>query len=146
MSQTALMAADLLAKVRSITALALRTSLTLGGRTIDPGLVNVALPAAWVTHTASKPDQRDYTHGPESGFISASMQMAEWAVILFIEYSTDDDMLNVQYPLLDELVLAVHGTLSPTGMQWRDAGRRISKIYPDRLAYEQNFTLSFIHQ
>lgn len=147
MSMTALLAADLLAKVRTITALENRTSLSIGGRSEDPGLVKIPLPAAWVTNKSTEPDERDYSHGPTSGFIGADISMATWCVTTFIQYTDDADLINVQFPMLDAIVAAVHGTDGPDGsMQWRDAGRRIALVYPDRMAYEQRFTITLIPQ
>jgi hypothetical protein len=51
-------AASLLALVKTVPALADKTSLSIGGRSADPGLVKIPLPAAWITsgkRRATKP-------------------------------------------------------------------------------------------
>lgn len=137
-------AADLVGKVRSVTAISTRSGLSLGGRSGDPGLLKIPLPAAWVTMKGDQVDERDYTHGPESGLVSKwQPMMATYAVTVFIPYLDDADLLATQYPLLRAISDAVHGTEAPSGYRWRYIGQKIALVYFDRLAYEQHYTLTF---
>jgi hypothetical protein len=137
-------AADLLARVKSIASLTDRTSLSIGGRSADPGLVKVPLPAAWVTFGKDESDEHDYNHGDTSGFIrEAPLMLSTWPITIFIPYTTDDDLINVQFPLLESVISAVHAKDAPSGLRWRFAGQRIALVYPDRLAYEQRYTLNY---
>jgi hypothetical protein len=141
------LATDLLTKVRSVDALALYTSLTLGGKKDDPGLLKCPLPAAWVKFGKDGSDERDRNYGPESGLVSeAQLMMAEWLVTVLVPYTTDDDLLLVQYPLLEAITTAVHAQDSPSGLRWRYAGQRIALVYTDRLAYEQRYTVNLVTQ
>lgn len=140
-------AADLLAKVRTVPALAGSASLSIGGKSSDPGLVKIPLPAAWVTLKTEISDEQSYEHGPSSGHVGPALMMATFCVTVFIPYLDDDDLLTVQFPLLQDIILAVHSTGTPAGaLQWRYTGQRIALVYPDRLAYEQRYTVSLIHQ
>jgi hypothetical protein len=137
--------ADLSTKVKTVPALTNSAALTLGGKGNDPGLLKVPLPAAWISFRSDQVDEQDYTHGPHSGLIGPSQtQMGTWTVVVFIPYQTDDDLIGTQFPLLEAVVSAVHGTEAPSGYRWRFIGQRIALVYPDRLAYEQRFTLTYI--
>jgi hypothetical protein len=138
------MAVDLLAKVQSVPSLETSASLSIGGRSTDPGLLKVPLPAAWVSLKTDQTDEQDYTHGPGSGLILPSQRMmGTWAVMVFIPYIDDADLLATQFPLLEAVANAVHSTTTPAGFAWRYIGQRIALVYPDRLAYEQRFTLHY---
>ena len=136
--------ADLLALVRTVPALAAMTSLTIGGKAADPGLVKVPLPACWITFGKDVSDERSYEHGPESGLVIESpLMIGTWAVTVFVPYDDDDDLLTVQLPMLESIVIAVHARETPSGFNWRFAGQRMVQVYPDRLAYEQHYTANY---
>ena len=140
----AALAADLLAKFRTVPALENSASLSIGGRSSDPGLVKVPLPVAWLTFSRDASDEQSYEHGPASGMIHAApLMIATFSATIFVPYLSDDDLLSTQYPLLLAAVNAVHATESPSGMRWRYAGQRIALVYPDRLAYEQRYTVNY---
>ncbi len=137
-------AADLLARVKTVSALADKTSLSIGGRSVDPGLVKIPLPAAWVTFGKDISDEQSYEHGDPSGFIRENpLMLSTWPITIFIPYTTDADLLTVQFPLLESVIAAVHAQEAPSGLRWRFAGQRIALVYPDRLAYEQRYTLNY---
>lgn len=139
------LAADIVAKVKTVTALAASTALSIGGRTNDPGLLKIPLPAAWVVLKADGTDEANLSHGPNSGLIPPSQEMmATYAVTLFIPYISDADLLATQFPLLEAVVKAVHATDAPSGYRWRYVGQKIALVYPDRLAYEQRYTVSYV--
>jgi hypothetical protein len=141
------LADDLLTKVRGVTTLASRTSLSIGGKSGDPGLLKIDLPAAWAKFANDESDERSYERGPDSGLVSeAQLQMATFIVTILIPYTDDDDLLTVQYPLLEEVIAAVHATDSPTGFRWRYRKQRIALVYTDRLAYEMHFTVNHVTQ
>lgn len=139
-------AADLLAKIRSVAALADRTSMTVGGRSSDPGMVKIPLPACWLTFGREDNDEQSFERGPSSGVISTCTVMGTYAATVMIPYTTDDDLLNVQFPMLEQIINTIHGTEAPGGMQWRFLRQVISNVYPDRLAYEQRYTVTYVHQ
>lgn len=139
-------AADILAKVQAVAGIAAGSgaALSLGGRSADPGLLKVPLPAAWVTLREDETAERDYTHGHESGVvIRAQPMMLTFAVTIWIPYSSDEDLLEVQFPLLEAVIGAVHASdCTVAGYRWRYIGQRIALVHNDRLAYEQRYTLN----
>jgi hypothetical protein len=138
-------AADILAKVRTVSGLEINTSLTVGAKSGDPGLVKIPLPAAWIVFGKEINDDQSYTHGPAHGVISAQPTLALFAVTIFMPYTTDAEMLATQYPMLDAVVAAVHATETDDGtFAWRFAGQSAVFRYADKLAYEQHYTLSFV--
>lgn len=142
-------AADLLAKVKSVDAdLATRTSLTLGGKSQDPMLLQIGLPACWVQIRSEEIDSSsEHTYSPDSGFISEAQNMLMlWPVLLMVNYSDDDDFINVQLPLLEAVAKAVHATDAPSGLKWRYRNMVQARVFNDRLAYELRFTLTRVTQ
>ena len=139
-------AADLLAKIRTVTALASATSMTIGGRSSDPGMVKIPLPACWLTFARDDNDVQSYERGEPSGLVGPCTVLGTYALTVMLPYVSEDDLLTVQFPTLEAIVNAVHGTAAPGGFQWRFLRQVISNVYPDRLAYEQRYTASYIHQ
>ena len=138
-------AADILAKVRTVPGLEENAKLTIGAKSGDPGLVKIPLPAAWIVFGKEINDDQSYTHGPAHGVISAQPMLALFAVTLFMPYTTDEEMLATQYPMLDAVVAAVHGTGTDDGaFFWRFAGQSAVFRYADKLAYEQHYTLNIV--
>lgn len=147
------LAADLVAKVETIAALVSRTSLSIGGRTNDPGLLKIPLPAAWIVLKQDAIEEPGYAHESDGGLVSPSQRvLATFAVTVFIDYLTDADMLAVQFPLLELVVEAIHGKDAGTvvngqaisGYRWRYIGQKLALVYPDRMAYEQRYTVSYV--
>lgn len=139
------LAQDLLTRVESLAALTNRTGLSIGGRTNDPGLLKIPLPAAWIVLKNDTVDESSFQRGPESGLVPPSQEMmATFAITLFVPYINDADLLTTQYPLLESVWGAIHAKESPSGYRWRYIGQHIALVYPDRICYEQRFTVSFV--
>jgi len=148
-------AADLLARVQTIPVLANRSSITLGGKSQDPGLVKIPLPAAWVMFAGIIPDEAPFSatsHGGGGMVGAIEMMRANFRVALYTSYTTDADLLANGYPLIESLALAVKSaatgdpetgdvTAAPSGHRWRFAGAKMAIVYNDRLVYELTFTL-----
>lgn len=149
-------AADLLARVRSVSALVDRTGLSLGGHSIDPGLLKIPLPAAWVMYKGDKPDEAPYGDSAQGGggiVPSSEVMLASWRVVVYVAYTDDADLLNIQFPLLEAVKTAIKTTVttgplggveSPNGYSWRYIGEKLALVYNDRLAYEQYYTLQMV--
>ena len=73
------LAADILARIKTVPTLEESTSLSIGGRSGDPGLVKIPLPACWITFAKDESDEQSYTHGPSSGVVSANLMMMTFA-------------------------------------------------------------------
>lgn len=141
------LATDLLAKVQSIGALVDSSSLTLGGRAADPGMLKLSPPFAWVSMRGDAEDEPSLSNvsGPSSGMVPTSqLLLGIWVVVVFIPYINDADMIATQYPLLESLTAAIHAKDAPGGFRWGYVGQKIAMVYPDRLAYEQSYRVNFV--
>jgi hypothetical protein len=142
------LASDLLTKVQSVAGWSTTPALSIGGKSGDPGLIKIPIPAAWVRLHQDMPDIPGdrYERGADSGLVTVNQVMGVFAVTIFLPYTDDADILAVQFPRLEAVINAVHGTDAPIAMQWRYAGQLLKLVYPDRLAYEQHYTVNFVHQ
>lgn len=139
-------AGNLLAKVQAIPSLE-NAKLTLGGKAIDPALAKVPLPACWVLLESDHKDEAPLEHIPNAGVINAQPMQIVWSVIVFVPYTTDDDMLNVQLPLLRSVGKTIHGTeadeTSDGLVRWMHLGMKKALVYPDRIAYQHFFLANY---
>ena len=138
-------AADLVARVRTVPALALRVGLALGGQQVDPNLIKVPLPAAWVMYLH---DQVDEVPGASSSpylVPATQVMLATFGIIIYVPYISEADMLATQLPLLELVIKAVKlgGGQAPSGFRWRYIGQKLQLVDSARLAYEQQYTLNF---
>lgn len=140
-------AADLVARVTSVPALANSAGLALGGRGADPALTKIPLPAAWIMFGKDQVDESPYGSSQSGGRGSLipngeNIQQV-FSVVIYVPYLSQDDLLTVQFPLLESVVAAVRGNgqAAPSGNRWRYIGQKLAMVYPDRLAYEQHYTL-----
>jgi hypothetical protein len=140
-------AADLVARVTSVTEFGGRAGLAIGGRGSDPELKTIPLPAAWVMFGSDQVDEAPYgssQSGGHGGLIPNGENVRQvFKVIIFVPYLTQEDLLTNQFPLLESVIAAVrdNGREAPSGNRWRYIGQRLAMSYPDRLIYEQRYTL-----
>ena len=148
-------AADLLARVQTVTALNGRTSLSIGGRSADPGLLKAPLPIAWVVFGGDQADEAPYGSSSQGGpgMVPAMQTMlSNWRVVVYVPYTDDADLLTVQYPMLEAVAAAVKRTVTgtdggveaPSGHRWRYTGQKAAVLPNDRMAYEQHYTLDMV--
>lgn len=150
-------AADLLARVRNVPALAgVNSGLSIGGKAQDPQLLKKTPPFAWVLYGGEQPGEAPYGSSSQggSGIVPSQEEMlSNWRVVVYVPYTTDDDLLTVQFPLLESIPLAVKtsittgpmgGIESPSGYRWRYVGQKLALVYADRLGYEQHYTLQLV--
>jgi len=129
-------ATSLLGLIRTNPALASVTGLALGGRGDDAGLVDVPVPFAWVTFIGD-----ENTDPKKEGIVAnPPTLLLKYAVIIGIPYTSEEDLLTVQYPLLRAVCLSINGQQSPTGSRWRYIGTRPPAINPDRQVFSQLYT------
>jgi hypothetical protein len=139
-------AADLVARVTSVPALTASAGFALGGRGSDPGLVKIPLPAAWIMFGKDQVDEAPYgtSQTGGGGLVPTGENIQQiFSVVIYVPYLSQDDLLNVQFPLLEAVITAVRGNgePAPSGNRWRYIGQKLAMVYPDRLAYEQHYTL-----
>jgi hypothetical protein len=139
------LASDLLAKVQGIEALADRTSLTVGGKSQDPDLLKIPLPAAWAVMRKEAKDVSPYDHTDTSGMVDEYTLAGIWTVTVILPYTTDENMISEQYPLLESVRKALHKTETADGaMRWAYMGMVLRMVYTDRLAYEQTYHVNYV--
>lgn len=136
------LAQDLVTRVASIPALAASTGLALGGRGADPTLTQLPPPAAWVIYRGDTPDEPPYgnAHGGPALVPGVQIMLQAFAVIVYLPYTDQADLIDVQFPLLESVIQAIRGQDSPSGHRWRYVGQKLSLVYNDRIAYEQRYT------
>ena len=133
-------AQDLYNRVQAIPALAASTGLALGGKTPDPGLTKIPLPAAWVLADAGKTTQ-DIRAGRVPTL--ASVHLA-YTVLLYVPYTSQTDLIATQLPLLETLISTVTGQTAPSGQRWFFNDFKLVLVNPDRLGYRISFLLDSI--
>lgn len=139
--------ADLIDRVKSVSALTASASIFLGGHGTDPALLKIPLPAAWVRYEQDSPDEAPYSTSSGAGpaIVPASQVcLAMCSVIIYVPYVSESDLLTTQYPLLEQVIAAIHGKDAPSGHRWRYFGQKIALVANDRMAYQQRYTLDMV--
>ena len=130
-----LCANDLYAKVQAIPAIAAATGLAVGGKSPDPGMTKMTLPAAWILF-----EQAQSTVDANSRLPSANLPaLLSYAVMLYIPYIGQQDLITNQLPLVELVAKTVHGTDAPTGQRWRFTTAKLVLVNPDRMGYRLTF-------
>ena len=106
---------DLLNKIKAIPSGKLGTSpvragLAVGATSIDPFMEKVQLPAVWAVYVGDV--QLD---GDPQGKCGATVQ-AQFVVKVFVEYTSEKDLVDNQYPLLREIANQINGQMGPAGL------------------------------
>lgn len=113
-----------------------RVGLALGGTSIDPLMVKVATPAAWVIYVGSTPQDQPNAQ------ISCIQNMSYTFVIkVVMDYVDEQTLLAENYPLLELIRRSVHNQVGPNGAKWRFEGELLEEI-TDRLIFEQRYSLA----
>lgn len=134
------LATDLLTKLKTITAFGTapsRVGLTIGGKTLDPIMENIAKPACWVIFTGD-------TNGNQNKLPSTCNKELTYTFIIkiVIDYKTDNDLITNQFPVLEQTVSALHGTkVGSTFNQWRYIGQVVEEITDKRVVFNQTYTI-----
>jgi len=140
------MATDLLAKIRSLPEFVDRTSFSLGGNAEDIKLITI--PACILLLLGDHIYEEPYSStGPsprEPGIVFGTQQMlATFSALVIVPYGSDDEIVNTQFPLLGTVASTVHGAQGPINHRWQYLGQTKRFVYPDRIGYEQRYTLEF---
>jgi hypothetical protein len=140
-------AADLVARVASVAGFEGRVGLAIGGRGADPAMTKIQLPAAWVLFGKDQVDESPYgssQSGSRGGLIPNGENIQQvFSVVIYVPYLSQDDLLGNQFPLLESVIAAVrdNGREAPSGNRWRYIGQKLAEVKPERLGYEQHYTL-----
>ncbi len=141
MGQLAAAAQDIYTKLQGITALAASVGLAVGGKEPDPGMTKMPLPAAWVVVAEG--------HNENDGVLSnrpptLSNVRLSVAVMLYVPYLSQSDLLTNQIPLLESVIQAIQGTpIAGTGasQRWNMQSFKLVLLNTDRLGYHITFEL-----
>jgi hypothetical protein len=140
-------AEDLVERVTSVAGFEGRAGLAIGGRGADPAMTKIPLPAAWIMFGKDQVDESPYGSS-QSGGCGGLIPNGEniqlvFSVVIYVPYLSQDDLLTAQFPLLESVIKAVRGDglAAPSGNRWRYIGQKLAMVYPDRLAYEQHYTI-----
>lgn len=135
------LATDLLTKLKTITEFGTttpRVGLTIGGKTLDPIMENITKPACWVVFTGDANTNQDRLPNACNKTLSYS-----FVVKIVIDYKTDNDMINVQFPVLEDVVSTIHGTkVSGRSDMWRYIGQALEEITDKRVVFNQTYTIA----
>lgn len=129
-------AQHILGQVQTVPVLANSAGMAVGGRDIDPAMTKLQLPAAWVVLT------QDRSNDPMTGVNPGGQTLLLfYSVLIYVPYTSQSDLITNQLPLLESVIKAVHGVQAPHGHKWRYEGQRLVLVNPDRLGYEQRYSI-----
>lgn len=131
---------DLYTKLQAIPALATGVGLVIGGQEPDPGMTKVALPAAWVVHDGAVNTQLITNPFPPT---IPTVHMG-YDVLLLVAYTSQQDLINNQLPLVEAVITAIHGTVGPSGQRWYWKAHKLQRLNASRLGYRIQFVLDSI--
>jgi hypothetical protein len=132
-----LFATDIYTKLATVPALATAVGFAIGGRTSDPALTKIPLPAAWVLLMS------DRATDPDTGTVmQTQVLLVEYAVLLYVPYNSQADLIATQFPLLRAARTAIHATTAPNKYRWKYIGQKLTVVNPDRMCYEQRYAIS----
>lgn len=141
------LAADILAKISSVPTLENTTSFTIGGKAFDPALKEIALPACRLLTLSDTPGEDPYSLGTDRGeevVARVQVQKAMFGALIILPYLDDADYLGIELPLVVAVRMAMQGKESPSGHRWRYFDMHKDFIFPDRLAFIQRYTVTWV--
>ncbi|MDE2097773.1 MAG: hypothetical protein KGL39_11030 [Patescibacteria group bacterium] len=126
--------------ISAVPGLTTSTGMTVGGKSPDPGMTKIPLPAAWVLPVSGT--SLDDMRNPLPPTIAMIEQ--EFAVMLHVPYTSQSDLIANQLPLLENVIKAVQGQEAPTGERWVAKGYKLVVVNPDRLVFHISFFLGSV--
>jgi len=133
---------DLLTKIKALPSGKLGTTpvrigLAVGATSIDPFMEKVQLPAAWAVYVGDNLNTNDV-----QGNACGNTAVAQFVIKVFVEYISEKDLLDNQYPLLREIAKQVNGQPGPKGaMKWKYEGQTLDEITGNRVVFDQRYSI-----
>lgn len=129
-------AQDLITKLKNVTKLNNRVGFAVGGKTIDPLMEKVTKPAVWCVYlgdeSISDSDQGECGPAIRCNFV----------IKVFVDYLNEKDLLDNQFPLLEDIINEINGTQGPIGTKrWKYEGQTIDEINSNRLVFDQRVSI-----
>lgn len=112
-----------------------RVGLAVGGNSVDPLMVNVPVPAAWIIFTS------DENVSTTSRVMCGPMVKFNFVIKIIMKYTTEADIIANQYTILDAVRDTVHAATGPKGNQWKYEGQVLEEL-TDRMVFEQRYSLT----
>lgn len=113
-----------------------RVGLAVGAKSIDPTLQKVQLPAAWIVMIGDQ-NQSNLDQGECPSFIKT-----EFIIKVFMDYTTETDLITNQYPLLEELINTINGRQGPVGAKkWKYEGQTLDELTGNRVVFDQRYSI-----
>ena len=140
------LALDIITKAKSIESNGFgttvkRVGLAAGGTAIDPLMEKVARPAAWVIFVGDQ--NTDQTS--DQGNCAGAQVSVNFIVKIIMDYDTEADLINVQYPLLKEVIRSINGTQGPLGAKrWKYEGQTLDELSANRVVFDQRYSITTI--
>jgi len=113
-----------------------RVGLAVGAKSVDPTMQKVQTPAAWVVFIGDQ-NTSPLVEGECPPFVKM-----EFIIKVFMEYTTEADLLANQYPLLAELITTINARQGPTGARkWKYEGQTIDELTGNRIVFDQRYSI-----
>lgn len=138
MTKIDLIAADLVAKLKTVPELEGRVGLAVGGTDIDPINRDLKRPACWAVFTGLQvlDDSQISTQSVSTVY--------SFVVKILIDYGTESDLVGVHFPLLETIVESVKGT-EITDLpfhSWSFNGLVMESLDADRQVWTMSLTVA----
>ncbi len=138
------MASDLKDKISTVT---FESVLYTVGAVVEDRKV-IPLPACRIVYMGDHEYEDSSALTPrlnESGIVPSSQQMlSTFSALIILPWESDADVIDTEFPLLEQVQRAVHGKEGPSGHRWRYIGQSKALVMVDRIGYEQRFTLNWV--
>lgn len=131
-------AQDLVTKLKAIPGAPFgtpaRVGLALGASKYDPNMEKIQVPNVWVVFINDVNNQPTIKCTPtiELNFI----------VKIQLSYTTEQDLIVSQLPILEKTIKAVHGQPSPNGFYWIYRGSQLDTIQAGKAVFDQQYSLT----
>lgn len=134
-------AEDLIAKIKATPSnkfgtTTKRVGLAAGAKGMDPMMEKAARPAAWVIFVGD-----ENLDTGDQGDCGANLKL-NFIVKVIVDYNTESDLIDNQYPLFEEVINAVHGHSGPIGAKrWKYEGQSLDELTGSRMIFDQRYSI-----
>ena len=135
------LATDLLTKIKALPSgdlgtAPVRVGLAVGATSIDPFMEKVTLPACWVVYVG------DVSANQSQQGQCGETVISQFVVKVFVQYTTETDLLANQYPLLHDIAKQINGQQGPVGsMRWKYEGQTLDELTGNRAVFDQRYSI-----
>ena len=131
------LAEDLIAKIKTVSALQNRVGMAAAGGPSDPAMKTAPMPSAWLLYAGDRP-----LSGDSRGSMAEDLDF-NFTLAVMISYKDQTDIINNQLPTLEAIAKSVSGrTGTNSSLRWKYLGAQLVDVFNDRLVYELSFSAS----